>query len=66
MTEVKSMIENCKNCGKKVEYELVGNVYPGGKEREEAICPYCGYVLESTMTSQYYYVKGLEDDKNKE
>lgn len=30
------MIERCKNCGKKVEYELVGTVYPGGKDREEA------------------------------
>ena len=56
------MAEKCPKCGKKVEYGLVGNVYPGGKEREEAICPYCGYVLESRMTSQYYDVKGLEDD----
>lgn len=56
------MIERCKNCGKKVEYKLVGNVYPGGKDREEAICPYCGNILESRMTSQSYYVKGLEDD----
>ena len=56
------MIVNCKNCGKKVEYELVGAVYPGCKDREEAVCPYCGYVLESMMTSQYYYVKGLEDE----
>ena len=59
-------MKTARTVEKKVEYELVGNVYPGGKEREEAICPYCGYVLESTMTSQYYYVKGLEDDKNKE
>lgn len=56
------MIERCKNCGKKVEYELVGTVYPGGKDREETICPYCGNILESRMTSQFYYVKGLEDD----
>ncbi|MDY4579064.1 MAG: hypothetical protein SO471_14185 [Anaerobutyricum hallii] len=57
------MIVNCKNCGKKVEYELTGPVYPGGKDREEAVCPYCHYVLESRMTSQCYYVKGLEDEK---
>lgn len=56
------MAERCKGCGKLVEYQLIGNVYPGGKDREEAICPYCGYVLESRMTSQYYYVKGLEDE----
>ena len=42
----------------------MGTVYPGGKDREEAICPYCGNILESRMTSQFYYVKGLEDDKD--
>lgn len=56
------MAERCKNCGKLVEYQLIGEVYPGGKDREEAICPYCHTVLESRMTSQYYYVKGLEDE----
>lgn len=56
------MIENCKNCGKKVEFGFFGNVYPGGKDREEAICPYCGNILESSMTSQSYYVRGLDDN----
>lgn len=56
------MIENCKNCGKKVEYDLIGMVYPGGKDREEAVCPYCGYILALRTTSQVYYVKGLESD----
>lgn len=59
-----SMAERCKNCGKLVEYQLVGEVYPGGKDREEAICPYCHTVLESRMTSQYYFVRGLEDENN--
>lgn len=58
------MAERCKNCGKLVEYQLVGEVYPGGKDREEAICPYCHTVLESRMTSQYYFVRGLEDENN--
>lgn len=56
------MIEKCSKCGKKVEYELEGMVYPGGKDREEAICPYCDNVLASKMTSQVFYVRGLEDD----
>lgn len=56
------MIEKCSKCGKKVEYELEGMVYPGGKDREEAICPYCSNVLASKMTSQFFYVRGLEDD----
>lgn len=57
------MIKLCDNCKKKVEYDLIGEVYPGGKDKENAVCPYCGYILESRMTSQYYYVRGLEDDK---
>lgn len=56
------MAERCKNCGKLVEYQLIGSVYPGGKSREETIWPYCGFVLESRMTSQYYFVRGLEDE----
>lgn len=62
--KIVSMAERCKKCGKLVEYQLIGEVYPGGKDREEAICPYCGTVLESRMTSQYYFVRGLEDGNN--
>lgn len=60
------MVEKCPNCGKKVEYDLVGPIYPGGKDREKAICPYCDYVLASRMTSQSYYVRGLEEDDLRE
>lgn len=45
-------IITCKKCGKKYGYEIWGEVYPGGKDREEAIYPYCGEVGYSTMTSQ--------------
>lgn len=45
-------IVDCKKCGKKFAYEVWGAVYPGGKEREEANCPYCGEVAFSEMTSQ--------------
>lgn len=45
-------IITCKKCGKKYAYEVWGTVYPGGKERETANCPYYGEVGYSEMTSQ--------------
>ncbi len=37
-------IIKCEKCGKKYAYEIWDTVYPGGKERETANCPYCGEV----------------------
>ena len=45
-------IITCKKCGMKYAYEIWGTVYPGGKDRESAVCPYCGEVGFSKMTSQ--------------
>ena len=45
-------IITCKQCGQIYGYELTGTVYPGGKDREEAICPYCNTVGYHKMTSQ--------------
>lgn len=42
----------CKKCGNVYGYEICGMVYPGCKDCEEAICPYCGEVGYSKMTSQ--------------
>lgn len=42
----------CKKCGGLYSYELVGTVYPGGKDKEEIICPFCGEVEGHRMTSQ--------------
>lgn len=52
----------CKKCGKKFGYELVGIVYPGGKDRETADCPYCGETAASRMTSQTFYITPLNDE----
>ena len=57
-------IITCKKCGKKYGYEIWGEVYPGGKDREEAICPYCGEVGYSTMTSQYISSYKLDANGN--
>lgn len=40
-------------CGKNFSYSLVGTVYPGGKERENIHCPYCDFICESVITSQF-------------
>lgn len=58
-------IVTCKKCGKKFRYELVGTVYPGGKDRETADCPYCGETVESRMTSQYYVVEKIDNEDDK-
>lgn len=46
----------CKKCGKEFGYEETGNMWPGGKEREYANCPYCGETAFSRMTSGFIYV----------
>ena len=55
-------IVKCGTCGKKYGYELVGTVYPGGKERETAYCPYCGAEGPSEMTSQFIHVSKLDEN----
>lgn len=50
----------CKKCGKKYAYELWGAIYPGGKDREKADCPYCGETGYSEMTSQCISVYKLD------
>ena len=53
-------IENCIKCGKKFEWQLVGTVYPGGKDRESIRCPWCGEENGSRMTSQRMYIKKID------
>lgn len=43
----------CTNCKEEFEVEVYGTVYPGCKEREEIICPYCSTENGSIMTSQF-------------
>lgn len=54
----------CEKCGKKFAYEHTGNIYPGGKERETADCPYCGETAYSTMTSGFIRVYKVDDNGN--
>lgn len=57
-------IINCKNCGNPFAYEVWGTVYPGGKERETADCPYCGETGYSEMTSQFISVYKIDANGN--
>ena len=57
-------IITCKKCGKKYAYEVWGTVYPGGKERKAANCPYCGEVGYSEMTSQNISSYKLDEEGN--
>lgn len=60
-------ITECKKCGKKFGYTETGNIWPGGKDREYADCPYCGETAFSRMTSGFINVYKLEeDDENDE
>jgi len=56
-----SMI-TCQHCSKQYAFELVGNVYPGGKDREYAVCPYCGEIGYSEMTSQTIRVYKIDSN----
>lgn len=55
-------IIECKKCGQKFAYEIGGTVYPSGKDREAAKCPYCGEVGYSVMTSQCISSYKLDDN----
>ena len=54
-------IIKCERGGKEYGYEYWETAVPGGKEREEAIGPYCGEVGYSEMTSQFIKVYIMEE-----
>ena len=58
-------IIKCKKCGKEFGYDIGGPVYPGGKDREEAICPFCGEIGYSEITSQCISVYKIDTEKVK-
>lgn len=47
----------CKKCGKLFDYSVGGDIYPGGKEKEDIDCPHCGenngYVMTSGFVNSY-------------
>lgn len=53
-------IRTCNHCGKKYSVENQGDMFHGGKEREEIICPHCGKIDGYMMTSGYPYTQEEE------
>lgn len=50
--EVNKMTEEiCKKCGGKFHWEIINAGYPGGKDKEEIICPHCGEINGHRMTA---------------
>lgn len=46
-------VRTCKKCKKKYSVVNQGDCHPGGKEREEIICPHCGHIDGHMMTSGF-------------
>lgn len=47
----KSGKEQCSHCGKSFGWSVVGDVWAGGKDKEDIDCPACGHTAGSVMTS---------------
>ena len=43
----------CPNCGALLKINETGELFPGGKDHEEACCPKCHQRVYSTMTSGF-------------
>jgi len=41
----------CDKCNKEFTYGEVMNNYPGGLDKEDVNCPYCGHTTFQIMTS---------------
>ena len=53
----------CKNCRKEYYYEISGDVWAGGKDREIAICPYCKADGPSEFISGFIYSYKLDENR---
>jgi len=55
--------EKCNNsdCKKEFHVRMIGGGVPGGKEREEVVCPYCNNVVRSEMTSAVFRTSKIEN-----
>lgn len=51
----------CKNCGRKFRIQVTTMNVPGGKDKEEIFCPYCGEENGYRMTSGFVYTYKTED-----
>ena len=61
---IKGHFMKCENCKKEYYYESTGNPWPGGKDREFAICPYCKAEGPSEFISGFIYSYKLDENGN--
>ncbi len=56
-------MEKCTNpnCNKEFRVHEVGGGVPGGKEKEPIICPYCGTIVRTEMTSATFHTSKIEE-----
>ncbi len=59
----KGYYETCKSCGRDYYYESTGNIWPGGKERENAVCPYCKADGPSEFINGFIYSYKLDENR---
>ncbi len=52
----------CEKCKKNYYYESTGNIWPGGKDRETAYCPYCNAEGPSEFISGFLHTYKLDKD----
>lgn len=56
----------CPVCGAFLRINETGELFPGGKEREEAYCPQCHSEVYSTMTSGFVTAVEITEKEFKE
>lgn len=56
----------CPKCGALLKINESGELFPGGKEREEAYCPKCYYEVYSSMTSGFIRAEEITEKEVKE
>ena len=54
-------IKTCKRCHMKYRMIIIGDCWPGGKEQEEVICPWCGIVDGMMTTSGSVHTEKVEE-----
>ena len=58
-------MEKCtsEDCLKEFIVHSTGGGVPGGKEKEPIVCPYCGTIVRTEMTSATFRSSKIEDFK---
>ena len=53
--------KKCSECGKVFIWEEYGDVYPGGKDTEYIVCPYCDARNGSIRTSGFVSTSKIDE-----